>query len=57
LYTNISDLNQCAKDIIELFIEEKINDLEKNPVSEDSKAQFAKLFNKFNKILETAKVQ
>jgi len=54
---NIEAMNKVMTDIRELFKSEKIENFEKLPKDTPARAKFSKLFGKFNKHFEAAKVQ
>lgn len=57
LTDNIKEMNSIFKEISDLFANEGIENFEKLPEDIDARKKFAKLFNKFNKHLEAAKIQ
>lgn len=57
LENNLKKLNTIYDEIFELFENAKIENFEKLPADITEKGEFAKLFKKFNDILEASKIQ
>ncbi len=57
LENNLKKLNRLYDEIFELFENAKIENFEKLPTDLSERAEFAKLFKKFNETLEASKIQ
>lgn len=57
LEQNIKSINDVYSEIVDLFNAEGIDNFEKLPESQESKAKFASLFRRLNAYLEAAKIQ
>ena len=57
LKENVEKLNSIYLEIEQLFAKEGINNFSRLPEEQDVKRKFVKLYNEFNKYLESAKVQ
>lgn len=57
LEENLTKMNHRYEEIKILFKNNGIENFERNPDSKEAKAKFAKLFNEFNKLLDSAKIQ
>ena len=57
LENNLKKLNSLYTEISELFKNAKIENFEKLPDDLSERAEFAKLFKKFNETLEASKIQ
>ena len=54
---NLKKLNETFKEIYDVFKSADVGDFKKLPAETEAKAKFAKLFNKFNILLGSAKIQ
>ena len=57
LYKNIETMNQLFQEISDLFASAEIANFEKLPDSMEERGEFAKLFKRFNEVLEAARIQ